>query len=278
MPSSKIFITTGILLLSSVLGCSGGEAATVRGGRRAVTDSSAGTVALGLGEAPYRPVAIAGGMTLAGTVSIHQPNGDSLEPARSDSVVAITRDRQICGDSANVRELDANAGVLRNALVWIDGITSGKPLPELRRDRLTIHNCRFEPRVLAVPLGSTINVFSRDRIEHDARFFREGAGEPVDFVRTFNAGSVVPSEKIAKEAGIVEVRSTLRPWARGFIAVFNHPYYAVTDDKGSFAIDGLPAGTYTVKVWHEGLSKPTEQRVLVGPSGSGRLELQVPLS
>ena len=274
MTRFKLRISTEILLLSSVLACSGGEAATVRGRRGAVVDSSAGTVALGIGGASYSPTSVASAGSISGTIRIPGP-ADSTAPARRDSIVAVTRDQGVCGDSASVTEIQP--GVASNTLVWIEGVGAGKPLPELRRDRVTIENCRFEPRVIAVPLGSTINIFSRDRTEHDARFYREGAGEAVDRIRTFNVGSIVPSEKIAKEAGIVEARSSRQPWMRGYIAVFNHPYYAVTDDKGTFSIDGLPAGTYTVKVWHEGLSAPTEQRVAVAPNGKAQLDLSLPL-
>lgn len=275
-PNPRSLVAT--LLLSSVLACSGGEAATVRGARGSVVDSSAGTVALGLAStAPYSVAlpAEGAGVVLEGIVRVASADSAAVR----DSVVAVNRDQAICGDSATVMELrpSAGQGAIANALVWIEGIGAGKPLPEIRRDKLTIQNCRFVPRIMAVPVGSTINVFSADRVEHDARFYREGAGEPVDHVRTFNAGSLVPSEKIASEPGIVEVRSRFQPWARGYIAVFNHPYFAVTDSNGTFRIDGLPPGTYTVKVWHEGLPRAAEQRVTVSPTGTGRLDVAVPL-
>jgi len=31
-----------------------------------------------------------------------------------------------------------------------------------------------------------------------------------------------------------------------------HPYVAVTDTTGFFAIRHIPGGTYTVRIWHEG--------------------------
>lgn len=241
----------------------------MRGARGAVADSSAGTVVLGLGEKSYRPTDVVAPGSLGGTISLQSPV--------SDSVVEITRDANVCGDSASTSEVKVSGGRLSDALVWVDGIEAGNPLPEIRRERLTIHGCRFEPRVLAVASGSTINIFSRDRIEHDTRFYREGAGEAVEHIRTFNAGSVVPSEKIAKTPGIVEVRSRFQPWARGYIAVFSHPYFAVTDEQGAFKIDGLPPGTYSVKVWHERMLAPAEQRVTVGANGTGRLDLALEL-
>jgi hypothetical protein len=37
----------------------------------------------------------------------------------------------------------------------------------------------------------------------------------------------------------------------GFVHVFEHPYFAVTDERGAFVIPHIPAGTYTLKAWHE---------------------------
>jgi carboxypeptidase family protein len=270
MPALKLDLI-GALLLSSVIACSESpDAAASSGSRGHIVDSVGGTVALGIGRAPsYRPVATTATGAVAGTIS--------LQSGGPDSVVAVGRDAKICGDSAKVRETLSNGSSIANALVWVDGIASGKPLPDLRRETLTIEGCRFEPRVMGVVTKSTINVFSRDRIAHGPRFYREGAAEPIEHIQTVDAGQVVPSEKIASAPGIVEVRCSEHPFARAYIAVFDHPYFAVTDAKGAFKIDSLPPGTYTVKVWHERLAKPVEQRLVVGAGGVGRLDAALTL-
>jgi len=168
------------------------------------------------------------------------------------------------------------ADAVPNALVWIDSMTTGKPLPEERRQTYNVDSGGFEPRVLAVVSPSTINVFSRHRGSHNVRFYRQGNGA-VDSVRTVDEGEVVPSERIAAVPGIVEVRDAAMPSARGYIAAFNHPYFAVTDARGAFTIDGLAPGTYTVKVWHEGMTEPVAQRVVVDGGGTGRVDVQLGL-
>ncbi len=258
-------------ILCGLTSCSGsGDAATPANGTSGrVSDSSAGTVALGLDDpTPYRPTG-AGGATLAGTVA--------LQAAGADSVVRVSKDPQICGDSAHVFDVSDGGGSLANALVWVDGAAGGKPLPDVRRQTMAIEHCQFEPRVLATVTGSTINVLSRDRVVHDLRFYREGSGEPVAWVHTVDAGEVVPTEHVADVPGIVEARCTMHPWVRGYVAVFDHPYFAVTDEQGSFRIEGLPPGTYGVKVWHPGMDRPAEQRVVVSGGGVGRVAVTVAL-
>jgi hypothetical protein len=255
----------GFLLLTGLLaGCSDGGAAELRSGRGRAQDSSAGTVALGIRDLTYRPMAVGTTGALSGAVT--------LQGAPPDSTVAVTRDQRACGDSARVTETST-----QNVLVWIDGITAGKPLPQIKREQLAIERCRFSPRVLAVVKGTTINISSRDQAALTSRFYREASGDPVEEIWTVDAGQVVPSERIASKPGIVEARTAQQPWVRGYIAVFDHPYFAVTDASGAFRIDSLPAGTYTVKVWHERMAKPMEQRVVIGNDGAGRLDLTLAL-
>lgn len=254
-----------LLFLSLVPACSDdGQAAELRDGRGRVEGVAGGTVALGIKEHNYRPMAVGTAASITGVVL--------LDSAARDSIVAVSRDQHICGDSARVTEASP-----AHVLVWIDGITAGKPLPEIRRDEIVIQQCRYSPRVLGVIAGTTINVKSRDKLVLTSRFYQEGAPEPVAEVHTVDDGQVVPSEKIAGKPGIVEIRTPQKPWIRGYIAVFDHPYFAVADEAGRFTIDSLPPGTYTVKVWHERMDKPTEQRVVVGSGGTGQLELRLAL-
>src|SRR6185503_2831036 len=77
--------------------------------------------------------------------------------------------------------------------------------------------------------------------------------------------------------GIVEVRCVQHPWTHAYIAVFDHPYFDVTEDDGSFKIDSLPPGTYTVNLWHEGMAKPVTQSVNIAANGTARIDLPIKL-
>ena len=52
----------------------------------------------------------------------------------------------------------------------------------------------------------------------------------------------------------------------GSLQVFDHPYFAVTDEQGNFQLPSLPAGTYTITVWHETLGS-LEQEIVVPSHG-----------
>src|SRR5213595_596143 len=150
MPPLRIELMGLVVLLSSLYSCSDSSDAAVPRGRQRIVDSSGGTVALGLDDdRPYRIIPVASSGAIQGTIS--------LQGGSRDSAVAVTKNPKVCGDSASLG--DATAG---GALVWIEGIVSGKPLSEVRRETLYIERCRFEPRLMAVPARSTINVYSND--------------------------------------------------------------------------------------------------------------------
>jgi len=265
-------VVPSLALLSSLSACGGGE----RSFNGRIEESAAGTVALGLGmPESYRQVPISSAASISGRVMLGRAPTDSAIAAVADSTLLPKVDQRTCTDTTPAPTSVPADGSVANALVWVDGIAAGKPLPELRRERVTVENCRLEPRIVAVTSGSTVNVFSRDPVVHDMRFFRENRRDPVTRLIMVDEGQVIPSERIAAEAGIVEARCTNHPWLRAYIAVFDHPYFAITDASGAFTIEGLPPGTYTIKVWREGLERPEERRIVVTPGGIGRLDVRL---
>lgn len=227
-------------------------------------DSAAGTV--DLGSMAYHAVP----MTAVGSVT-GMITRDGSAPLVSDTATG-TPDKQICGKKVETVTATTSKG-LANAVVWIADAATGKSLPTERRIELASEDCVLDPRVQAAVAGTTVNVENDDKVLHKFIFTHLGKHDTLTVVPFFNAGEVVASERIAKTAGIVEVRCTLHPWTRGYVAVFDHPYYAVTQKNGSFTIDSLPPGSYRVMVWHEGAGKPVEQQVQVAAGGTSRMDL-----
>lgn len=50
---------------------------------------------------------------------------------------------------------------------------------------------------------------------------------------------------------MIPIREQIHPWMQAWVGVMEHPFFAVTDAAGRFEIKGLPAGAYTLEVWHE---------------------------
>jgi hypothetical protein len=269
IPAQKTVIRrlcAALLACTLIAACSKDTAkATGRTNSKVKTDdSAAGSV--DLGESNYKPGTVTAVGTVRGTIKLDGP-------PPSDSTT-ITKDEEICGTKAS-SAYNASAKGLGGAIVWIVEPKTGKPLPMEKRTQLSSEKCALDPRVQAVVVGTTVNVFNDDKLIHRLVFLRAGTNDTLQVLRYFNDGQVVPSEKLAKTPGVVEVRCVQHPWTHAYIAVFDHPYFAVTDDDGSFKIDSLPPGTYTANVWHEGMTKPMAQQIQVAANGTATLDLAI---
>jgi hypothetical protein len=180
----------------------------------------------------------------------------------------ITVDQNVCGKTPHPAVEIGAKRQLANALVWVAGVKTGKKLPIERRLSLSSEDCAIDPRMQGAVEGSAVNVFNDDKLIHRLVFLRAGTKDTLVVTPFFNIGQVVATEKLAKEAGVVEVRCVQHPWTRGYLAVFDHPYFAVTEKDGRFSIDSLPPGSYKLMVWHEGMSKPMEQALTVSAGES----------
>jgi hypothetical protein len=190
----------------------------------------------------------------------------------ADTTYSITTDQDRCGMQLTVRRVVQRDSAVVDAVVWLDDVRSGKPLPETRRLELSHERCVFEPRVQAGVAPSTLNVLNDDRMAHTTTLTHVGASHPIATIPFTDDGQVVPTEAAARQSGVIEARCREHPWAEAYLATFDHPYFAVTDADGSFRIDEIPPGRYTLKVWHPRAANVTSVAVTVPTNGTMTLE------
>jgi plastocyanin len=223
-----------------------------------VDDTTTSSIELGLG-AKYAVTALSSFGSVVGTLRIPDSAARADSAATTVPECAAKRGRGPAALPPNKQ--------FGNTVVWIAGAKSGKPLSVERRAEISSENCVLDPRVQAVTVGTTVNVINDDKVLHKLIFTKFGTHDTLTVTPFFNSGQIVATERLAKTPGLVEVKCVEHPWEHGFIAVFDHPYFAVTEDNGTFKIDSLAPGSYKLMVWHEGLAKPTEQQVQVPAGG-----------
>jgi carboxypeptidase family protein len=146
------------------------------------------------------------------------------------------------------------AGKVNQAFVHVaDGLPPGDyPLPP-QPVTLDQKGCEFSPRVFGIRAGQDLLVRNDDPTDHNVHSLAPGKD-------AFNFG--VP-QKLGKTIFFAEPRAPatiacdLHPWMRAYAGISPHPFFAVTGADGSFALRGLPAGTYTVEAWQERLGRGT---------------------
>jgi hypothetical protein len=64
--------------------------------------------------------------------------------------------------------------------------------------------------------------------------------------------------------GVVPLLCNVHPEMSGFIIVVPTPYYAEADAAGSYKIDNIPDGSYTVTAWREGMKAQSKPSAVAG--------------
>ena len=168
--------------------------------------------------------------------------------------------------------IDEKSGGVRDAIVYLDGIPAGKPLPERdidfmtgKKAKLDQVNCRYTPHVMVVRRGSTLAITSSDNALHTVHALM---GINDLFNLAFPVKGRVkddPSQtNIGRRSGIISLKCEAGHfWMTGTIFAVDHPYYRVTDNEGRFELTDVPPGEYTLKIWHENWA----HRLLKSPAG-----------
>jgi len=151
----------------------------------------------------------------------------------------------------------------RLAVVYLDPAPRAAfgELP-VRRAIMDQRNETFVPRVLAITIGTTVDFPNSDPIYHNV--FSLSRVRPFDLGR-YAAGKTKSIR--FDRPGIVRVFCDIHSHMSAFILVFAHPFFAVTAGDGTYRIDGIPPGSYTVKVWNEVLARQS-RTVTVGDGDS----------
>ena len=137
---------------------------------------------------------------------------------------------------------------MRGSVILIVGVGTGKKgAADVVLDN---HHCVFVHHVSVTMPGERTRVKNSDGILHNTHGF---LGKPTVFNLALpNRDQMIDITKRLTKPGVVRVVCDAHPHMSAWMIVHDSPYYAVTDDKGAFRIDGIPPGSYKVTMWHEG--------------------------
>ena len=199
-------------------------------------------VAVSPAAAAYEEIAVKDGGTLSGVVRFLGA-APKLEP------FAVNKNRDVCGEqkASEALVVGADKGV-KGSVIMLEGVTKGKK----GAADIVIDNakCLFVGHVTASGPGDRVRVKNSDAILHNTH---GKLGKPTVFNLALpNKDQMVDITKRLGKPGVVRVLCDAHPHMMAWMVVHDSPYYAVSDDRGAFKIDGIPPGTYKVTMWHEG--------------------------
>ena len=139
----------------------------------------------------------------------------------------------------------------KDVVVWLDIPTEPTPLPR-QKVVLDQRNMQFVPRVLAVRVGTSVDMPNSDRLLHNVFSFHDG--------KVFDLGLYpVGASKTVRfdKPGLSRIFCNIHPNMAAYVLAVNSAYFAVSDAQGRFTIRDVSPGTYTYNAWRSGAKLTT---------------------
>ena len=192
----------------------------------------------------YRPTGSEA--SVVGTVSV---SGEIPKPTRIDMFadpVCVQLNRK-----PETQWIIANGDKLKNVLVFVkraevlDYYRFEQSESEAMLDHL---DCQYSPRVQGVRVGQRLLINNRDQTQHNAHPVPVNNAE----WNQSQPANVPPLVKVFSRSEVaIPFKDNQHPWEKAYVGVFDHPFFAVSDEFGNFQINGLPPGKYVFGTWHE---------------------------
>jgi plastocyanin len=151
--------------------------------------------------------------------------------------------------------------------VEVDGAELQVPEAPFEMDQT---KCRFEPHVVVIPAGATVEFVNSDQTSHNVHTYPKKND-------AMNKTIAVGSKETQKfdKTDEIEVKCDIHPWMKSYLVVTDTPFYAVTGADGSFSIAGLPEGKHKVEYWHEKLGKGRAELTVNADGSAEPLEIEL---
>jgi plastocyanin len=216
---------------------------------------------------PVTPLDPATAGAIEGTVLLDGTPPASARVAFTGDPACVTAQ----GERLDVGDVLVRDGRVANAFVYLarglEGRVFARPTRAVTIDQ---SGCLYVPRVAGAQTGQAIEFVNSDPTLHNVHL------EPKRSSGT-NFGMAVQGARRSMHIDVPEAMITVRcevhPWMRAYLGVLDHPYFAVTSPDGSFRLGEVPAGDYTMAVWHERLGV-VERSIGVTPQRVTRADVR----
>lgn len=154
-----------------------------------------------------------------------------------------------------VAEVAVTDGKLADVFVYIkSGLKEGATFPA-RTDVPTLdqRGCIYVPLMIGLQTGQKVKIINSDPTLHNVHALAKRG----EFNTAMPKKDSVIEKSFPKPEVPIEVKCEVHPWMKAHFGVVDHPFFAVTGADGSFTIEGVPAGKYTLELVHGKLGTQT---------------------
>jgi plastocyanin len=151
------------------------------------------------------------------------------------------------------------------AVIYLEGTG---PAPTPAAIDITINDKVYRPRVVVIPIGSTVRFPNTDPFDHNVF----SVTEPNQFDLGLYGRGEAKTHTFTRP-GLVRVYCNVHPRMVAYVVVMPNRYYAQPGADGSFTIENVVPGHYRMHVWHERISAEIVKDVTVTAAGAADLRV-----
>ena len=158
---------------------------------------------------------------------------------------------------------------LKNVVIFFSDLSGSKPAP--MQASIAQKDEQFSPHLVAVTTGSSVAFPNEDPFFHNVFSLSRGAA--------FNLGRYPSGSSRSKtftRPGIVKVFCEIHSHMSAVVRVFDHGWFAIPNEDGTYAIDNVPPGAHTLVAWHERIGERRD-RVTIRPGAATAINFTLPV-
>lgn len=133
-----------------------------------------------------------------------------------------------------------------NTVIYLVPTNPASARTTAARTEIAMKERTFTPRVRVVSPGSRVEFPNQDPFQHNIFSTTPGAVFDLGLYRSGHS-----KDAQFRRAGAFPVYCNIHPRMTAFVVVVPTPWHAMPDADGRFTIQNVPAGSYTLHVWHE---------------------------
>ncbi len=187
--------------------------------------------------------------------------------------VRIKKDTEFCGETRTIQSLHVHPKTKGVKGVVVNLVGAPREVEQIPSIEVVLANkdCTFVARVNAAMVKQVLQIRNDDPLLHNTNI----GTEEKTFINVALVEGGTPIKKRFKRPGLLRVECHVHKFMQAYIHVFDHPYFAVTNEIGQFRISGILPGTHRIEVWHEYLGT-LEVEVVVPSDEEVSVNLQFP--
>jgi plastocyanin len=139
-------------------------------------------------------------------------------------------------------------GELANVVVALKSVPNAPKGDSMPAAVLDQKNCTYVPQIMAVETGQKVLIKNSDPVTHNVHTVPVAGNKDMNQAQAQSAPDLtyVPT----KPENFLKFQCDVHNWMFAWVSVFDHPYFAVTDENGKYTIKNVPDGKYTIQAFH----------------------------